>query len=99
MSKGQRVSNRFFCLSCGREGISLARPISKQREKSHRKKLYCIYCKEALNHIECKNEIEVKEFKEDFERGVFINEAKESLYHVRSSGFGKEHMGAFLGQT
>lgn len=85
MSKGQRVSNRFFCLSCGREGIPLARPVGQQREKNHRKKLYCIYCKESLNHIECKNEIEVQEFKTDFERGVFIDESKESLSYVRNS--------------
>ena len=85
MRKIQKETHRFFCLNCGREGIPLARSVGQQREKNHRKKLYCIYCKESLNHIECKNEIEVQEFKADFERGVFINESKESLSYVRNS--------------
>ena len=84
MGKRPTVSNRFFCLSCGREGIPLARHAGKQREKNHRKKLYCIHCKETVNHIECKNEIDVREFREDFERGVFLNEAKESMAFIQN---------------
>lgn len=84
MSKSQKITNRFFCINCGQEGIPLARSAGKQREKHHRKKLWCYSCKQTLNHIECKNSIEVMEFQDNFKKGVYVNEAKESMDYVRA---------------
>ena len=79
----------FYCLKCGNKGIPLARRRSLQHEKFHRKKLYCIYCKTEVNHIECRNEKEVRKFKADFAAGVYENEAKESILHCGNSSIGK----------
>lgn len=78
-------SNRFFCLNCGEEGIPLPRKKGQQREKFHRKKIYCIHCQNTVNHIECKTIEEVEKFKEDFEQGVYKHEAEESLAFVRNT--------------
>lgn len=88
MSKSQTITNRFFCVRCGHEGIPLARAVGRQKEKHHRKKLWCINCKTEINHIECKNHSEIQEFKENYEKGVYINEAKESMAHVRNQWCG-----------
>lgn len=79
----------FYCMNCGRKGIPLSRRVSLQHGKFHRKKLYCIYCKEEVNHIECRTPEEVEEFKENFENGVYKDEAKESLDYVRGSRIGQ----------
>jgi len=80
--------HEFYCIKCGRAGLPLARPANRRREKFHRKKLYCIYCKQEVNHIECKNQAEVEEFKENFKNGIYKQECEESLSHVRNSWIG-----------
>lgn len=65
------VFNYFYCPSCGRLGYELPRPRGRQREKFHKKNLYCPHCKKTLNMIECKDDEEVFEFKEAFREGVF----------------------------
>ena len=79
------ITNKFLCLNCGQEGIPLVRNRGQQRKRFHRKKMYCIHCQSTVNHIECKTEEEIKQFKEDFAKGVYENEAKESLDFVRST--------------
>ena len=79
-------SSRFFCLYCGEEGIPLPRKRGQQRKSFHRKKIYCIHCHNTVNHIECRGDEDVLNFKEDFKNGVYENEAKESLDFVRSAG-------------
>lgn len=78
-------SSRFFCLNCGKEGIPLLRKRGQERKSFHRKKIYCYHCQNTINHIECRSDEDVKKFKEDFEKGVYVNEAKESLDFVRSA--------------
>ena len=78
-------SNKFFCLACGAEGIPLQRKRGQQREKFHRKKLYCPHCKNTVNHIECKTMEEVEIFQTEFKQGVYENEAKESLVVSRNT--------------
>ena len=68
-------SHKFFCIKCGNAGIPVQRPSNKLREKFHRKKLYCIHCKEYINHVEVKNWEEEQEFRQQFENGEFIEEA------------------------
>ena len=87
------TEHSFYCIKCGNKGIPLMRRQSLQHEKMHRKKLYCLYCKEEVNHVECKDSEEVETFKLNFKNGVYINEAEESISHVRNSGSGKIHMG------
>lgn len=74
----------FFCLKCGKKGLPVHRRQGHQHGKYHRKKLYCFYCKEEVNHMECRNQAEIDEFKDAFERGEFIDEAEESISYVRS---------------
>ena len=82
----------FYCMNCGRKGIPLSRRVSLQHGKFHRKKLYCIYCKEEVNHIECRTPEEVEEFKENFENGVYKDEAQDSLSYVRSCGIRQDDL-------
>lgn len=81
-------SSRFFCLQCGREGIPLPRKRGQERKSFHRKKIYCYHCQNTINHIECRTDEDIKLFKEEFENGVYENEAKESLDFVRNSRVG-----------
>ena len=73
--------HRFFCINCGHEGLPVYRSLAKQRGKMHRKKLYCFHCGQMINMVECYDDIDVENFKEDFERGVYQDEAKESIIH------------------
>ena len=72
----------FYCIKCGNKGIPIMRRQSFQHKKMHRKKLYCLHCKEEVNHIECKTLEDIETFKINFENGVYKDEAKESLYFV-----------------
>ena len=85
--------HRFFCIQCGNEGIPIYRKQGHQHGRFHRKKLYCPHCKVEINHVECKNDEDVYEFRIDFEEGVFADEIEESLAHVGSSRIGEEHLG------
>lgn len=84
---GRRATEKydFYCINCGNKGIPLQRSKSLKHEKFHRKKLYCLTCKAEVNHVECKSQEEVEQFLIDFERGVFKDEAEESLSIVRDS--------------
>ena len=89
-SKSQKMDlHDFYCLNCGKKGIGLMRKYGAQRESLHRKKLYCIYCKEEVNHIECKNFEEVEIFRINFKEGVYVDEAKESMDYIRSARVGQ----------
>ena len=87
MSKRKRKIelHDFYCLKCGNKGLGIFRNVGFQRERFHRKKLYCPFCKEEVNHIECKTPEEIEELKKNFENGVYRDEAKESLDFVRNS--------------
>ena len=76
---GYSNDRRFFCLNCGNEGIPLIRKNNHFYGKFHRKKLYCLHCKLEVNHMECRSEEEIQEFKENFANGDYIEEAKESI--------------------
>lgn len=76
------VVNSFWCLNCGRCGLPLARPQSCQREKFHRKRLFCFWCRRFCNHVECKSPEEEQEFQERFALGEFQEEAKESMRFI-----------------
>lgn len=87
MGKTKTEVHRFFCLKCGKEGIPLSRKMYHMKGSGHRKKLYCPWCKETLNHYECLSEKDVQEFKIKFAEGAFKDEAEESVSYVRSTRF------------
>ena len=69
----------FYCMGCGRKVFECVRPRARKREKFHRKKLYCPWCKVTANCIECRNDEDVFEFKTSYENGEFQEEYELSL--------------------
>lgn len=70
----QNVKNNthdFYCTKCGNKGIPIVRKRGCEREKFHKKKLFCLYCGDEINHIECRSMEEVEQFKIDFAKGVY----------------------------
>lgn len=90
MAKTKTLKNHrlhdFYCLNCGNKNMSLLRPRSHLREENHRKALYCFHCKQIVNHIECKNDLETYNFINDFNEGKYIEEAKESISFLLNKG-------------
>ena len=74
----------FYCINCGHKGIPIQRKKGHQHKNLHMKKLFCIYCQQEVNHIECKTPADVKTFKSNFKKGVYKKDAEDSLTHVRS---------------
>ena len=80
MAKGNRFDmSSFYCPKCGKKAMDLPRPRSLTRQAFHRKKLYCPWCRETYNCIECRNEIERHDFIADWEDGVYEEEAQAVL--------------------
>jgi hypothetical protein len=79
------TEHSFYCICCGNRGIPLMRKQGFQHERFHRKKLYCPFCKQEVNHIECKTLEDIEEFQKNFVNGVYRDEAEESLAFVRDS--------------
>lgn len=72
----------FYCPRCGNRNISLPRP-KRQREKFHRKMLYCFTCKKETNHIECATYADTIKFRKNFENGIYKEE--QSLIAIRKA--------------
>lgn len=75
----------FYCINCGKKTYELMRPIGHKYNKHHRKVLYCPWCKNICNSIECRNEAEIYEFREAFNDGKYINEAIESTNYIKEN--------------
>lgn len=84
MKKQKVEMHDFYCLNCGQKSLTLPRKIGRQYKSGHRKKLYCPHCHTEVNHIECKNDFDVWEFKQAFEAGEFQEEAKESMEFIKN---------------
>ena len=67
--------SRFFCTRCGREGIPIQRKKGQEREGGHLKKLYCMYCKQEVNHAEIREigGYDVEDFKQEYNLGRFVD--------------------------
>lgn len=85
MARRNYAEHSFYCINCGNKGIPLMRNQGFKHQGMHRKKLYCVVCKQEVNHIECKTLDEIEEFRINFENGVYKDEAKESLHFVGTS--------------
>ena len=74
MGKGKYTMSDFYCTSCGKQGIPIARKKGQQREKGHLKKLFCLYCGKETNHVEIKpfGSYTYADFKEEFDLGRFV---------------------------
>ena len=77
--------HQFYCLLCGRPGVPLRRRAGFQHGSMHRKKLYCPWCRQTVNHMEVRNAQEKELFLENFENGVYKDEAEESRIVCRSA--------------
>lgn len=71
--------SRFFCTECGREGLPVMRSKGQMREPGHLKKLYCIYCKKEVNHVEIREigGYTEEDFKREYELGRFKDGLRE----------------------
>lgn len=69
----------FYCIVCGQKAIPIMRKAGHQHGRLHMKKLYCPYCKKEVNHVECRSREDVEEFLDNFEKGVYVELAEESL--------------------
>lgn len=78
-------SHYFYCLNCGKKSIPIMRKIGHQHGKNHRKALYCPFCKQTVNHMEVKTFEEAIQFREDFNKGIFKEEAKESILYIKQN--------------
>lgn len=81
MAGGKKmITSEFCCCRCGAKGMPIARKQSKQREKGHLKKLWCIHCKDEVNHVEIRpfDDYSYQDFLEDFNEGIY----KEEAYNV-----------------
>lgn len=76
---GNYANHSFYCISCGNVGIPIMRKQGQKRGSMHRKRLYCVHCRQDVNHIECKNQDEIEEFRLNFQNGVYKEEAEKSL--------------------
>ena len=89
-SRSNLVQHKFYCINCGNQGIPVWRQKGRQREKNHRKALYCTTCKMTINHVEIATQQEAERFRADFAAGRFATEAAESIEHFkRQSRLGK----------
>ena len=86
------TEHQFYCIKCGKRGIPLARKCGAQREKYHRKKLFCLNCQQEVNHVECRNQEEIDQFKIWFEEGMFKDEAEESISYLRTGWIGQDDL-------
>ena len=94
-NKNRKINfHSFYCINCGKSSLSLPRSAGQLREQFHRKKMYCFNCKAEINHIECRDEAEVYEFKCAFEEGEYVNEAKESMAFIGNTGLRQIDLGA-----
>lgn len=77
-NRNWRMDDEFYCLCCGKKGLPIVRRGSK-KERGHLKKLWCPYCMETVNHMEVRSLDERAEFLEHFERGDYVELAKQSV--------------------
>lgn len=74
---GNMVASDMYCTKCGKQNIPIARKGSKQREKGHHKKMYCIHCQKEYNMVEIKYFGDKEQFLEDYATGKFLAEVQE----------------------
>lgn len=74
------ISNRFYCLKCANKNFSIPRKQSDKRKHGHFKKMFCLTCKEEINHLE------VREFEVDFDYERFQWDVANGKYDEFNKG-------------
>lgn len=74
MKQSNLMFSYFYCPVCGKQAMELPRKKSLKKKTFHRKKLYCPWCKDTHNCIECHDDYDIFRFKEDFEKGLYKEE-------------------------
>jgi hypothetical protein len=72
-------------MNCGQKILDIPRPKNHKYKKHHKKALYCPWCKVTCNSIECRNDTEVYEFKENFLAGEYKEEALTSIQFIKDN--------------
>lgn len=80
------IDHSFWCIKCGRSGIPLPRNKRNKKERFHRKKMYCPYCKIEINHVECKTQDDVLKFKMMYADGAFAEEVAATEAYINEGG-------------
>ena len=70
------IVHDFYCVKCGNKGIPISRRANKFSSKMHLKELWCVHCKDTINHVECTSEEDVERFKRRFQEGYYIGKEK-----------------------
>lgn len=70
--KSMKISE-FYCSECGNKGISIPRCKGNLRNSGHLKKMFCVHCKKETNHAEICGSYYETDFREEFEKGRFID--------------------------
>lgn len=47
------LMSNFYCTQCGGQGLTVWRTQGAERKAGHLKALYCPYCNQTINHVEC----------------------------------------------
>lgn len=71
---GKIMVHDFYCTRCGSKGMIIPRVKGKLREPGHLKKLYCLKCKEEVNHAEINEKYTYEDFLMEFQYGNFSSE-------------------------
>jgi hypothetical protein len=76
MGKDNCIMSEFYCTQCSRRGIPIWRKGGRGRPAGHLKKLWCLYCGEETNHVECKENTHYtfEDFKIEYEYDNFTKE-------------------------
>jgi transcriptional regulator NrdR family protein len=90
MAANQNGTHDFYCPICGNATLPVYRTANHQREKFHRKNLYCYHCKKDVTTVEIRNSLELEEFKKNFKNGVYANETQDISSYVRTSWLWKK---------
>ena len=84
MARGRNFEiHDFYCMNCGKKSMMLPRSLNHQRGRMHEKKLFCVFCNETLNHVECQSMADAEKFKKKFARGEYKEKARESIEFVK----------------
>ena len=92
------IESDFYCTQCGNRGIPVQRKKGQEREAGHLKKLYCLRCKETVNHVEVKSytKYDYDDFKTEYEYGNFNEDGQRKRTYgqlkelIRNGGIKKE---------
>ena len=86
------IESNFYCTRCGKQGIPIQRKKGAEREGGHLKKLFCVSCKDEVNHVECKVSYTYENFLFEYENGNFdadgnrvrtYGQLRELIYNVK----------------